>query len=326
MQPWRPSYAADAGQNRDAMPTSIANQPNPAMSARPPVTPRRAQRTAPAAVDSITPHLYRPDAARPVRAKQRRLLAATQVVPHQHAWPQLTFSAQGVIRVTTARETIIVPPLRVVWMPAGMQHSIDVVEDAELRTVYLRPACRPSDDACWSQCLVLEMGGLLQALLLSLDTDADAASPDPAGLGHHGRCGRHENLVEPLLRAELAQAPQVHLGVPLPDAERGDKRLRSLCQAVLRQPARVATLTEWAAEAGASERTAARLFRKELGVSWQRWRQQALVAHALPMLARGAPVAIVATACGYATDSAFIAMFRGAMGKSPKHFRSDRSG
>ena len=56
---------------------------------------------------------------------------------------------------------------------------------------------------------------------------------------------------------------------------------------------------------------------------WQQWRQQALLAHALPMLARGMPVAHVAAASGYASDSAFTAMFRGAMGRSPRHFRGE---
>ncbi|MCZ2496230.1 helix-turn-helix domain-containing protein [Xylophilus sp. Kf1] len=273
-----------------------------------------------AAVESATPHLFEPDEHRPVRAKQRRLSADTVVTPHHHPWPQLTLSMQGVVRVNTGRGTIIVPPRRAVWVPAGMQHSIDVVEDAELRTVYLH-TLRPSPQQAWDHCVVLEMGGLLHALLQSLDT-----APDPAGRSttddRRADHAAHERLVAPLLQRELAGAPQVRMGVPLPDARTGDKRLRALCLAVLRTPARNATLAEWSAESGASERTAARLFRRELGLSWQQWRQQALLAHALPLLARGMPVAHVAAASGYASDSAFIAMFRAAMGRSPRHFRS----
>ena len=273
----------------------------------------------PAEVPSATPHLFQPTEERPVRAKQRRLSADTVVTPHQHPWPQLTLSMQGVVRLTTARGTIIVPPARAVWVPAGMEHSIDVVEDAELRTIYLL-APLPSAHDCWTRCVVLEMGGLLQALLESLDTAPDHAGPPSAAPQRAGHCA-HERLVAPLLHNELARAPQVRMGVPLPDARTGDKRLRALCQAVLRAPARSATLAEWSAESGASERTAARLFRSELGLSWQQWRQQALLAHALPLLARGMPVAHVAAASGYASDSAFTAMFRGAMGRSPRHFR-----
>ncbi len=88
----------------------------------------------------------------------------------------------------------------------------------------------------------------------------------------------------------------------------------------MRAPTQHPTLADWAEDIGASERTLARLFRTELGTSYQRWRQQVLLAHALPMLARGQPVGHVAAACGYASDSAFTAMFRTAMGQAPSQF------
>jgi AraC-like DNA-binding protein len=65
----------------------------------------------------------------------------------------------------------------------------------------------------------------------------------------------------------------------------------------------------------------ARLFREELGTSYQQWRQQAILAHALPMLARGVPVSQVAASSGYASDSAFTAMFKAAMGQPPSLFQ-----
>ena len=52
-------------------------------------------------VDSLTPHLYLPTADRPLRAKMRHLQAETKVVPHHHEWPQLTFSLNGVCRLST---------------------------------------------------------------------------------------------------------------------------------------------------------------------------------------------------------------------------------
>jgi AraC-like DNA-binding protein len=110
--------------------------------------------------------------------------------------------------------------------------------------------------------------------------------------------------------------------VPLPHPVTGDKRLRALCESVLRAPGARATLAEWAKDTGASERTVARLFREQLGVSYQQWRQQVVLAHALPMLARGAPVSLVAAASGYASDSAFTAMFKAAMGQPPSAFQA----
>jgi AraC-like DNA-binding protein/quercetin dioxygenase-like cupin family protein len=276
-----------------------------------------------ARVGSETPHLFEPTEERPVRAKERWLAAETFVTPHSHPWPQLTSSGNGVIRLSTDAGTTIVPPSRAVWVPAGMEHSITVVEDAHLRTVYLWQPLPETWAPCWQQSVVLEMTPLLHALAFALDTTAnDEAQPTAIGGGSAYPNGtlERDRLIWPLLCDELGRAPQVRMGVALPDASRGDKRLRAICEAVLSNPARRATLAEWAKQAGASERTAARLFRDELGMSWQQWRQQALLAHALPLLARGMPVAHVAAATGYASDSAFTAMFRQAMGRSPRHF------
>ena len=98
--------------------------------------------------------------------------------------------------------------------------------------------------------------------------------------------------------------------------------MRALCEAVMRAPNGRSTLAEWALDVGASERTAARLFREELGLSYQQWRQQAILAHALPLLTRSQSTSTAAAARGYASDSAFSAMFKVATGQSPSHFQN----
>ena len=68
----------------------------------------------------------------------------------------------------------------------------------------------------------------------------------------------------------------------------------------------------------------ARLFQAELKLSYPLWRQQAVLAHALPLLARGSSDGAVAVASGYASDSAFFAMFKAAMGQPPSHFQNKK--
>jgi len=267
--------------------------------------------TAPSnSVGPLTPHLYAPDALRPLRAKEHFLKADTLVELHRHPWPQLTFSTRGVIRLSTEDGSYIVPPSRALWVPADMSHSITLIEDAELRTVYLHNWLGPA----WEKCEVLEISPLLRALMLALDTTPDGLPPaDP-------HAAQRERWIAPLLVDELERATQIRIDVPLP----ADKRLRQLCEAHLRNPANRATLAERADAIGASERTVARLFRDQLGMSWQQWRQQAVLAHALPLLARGMAVSQVASASGYATDSAFCAMFKAATGQSPTAFQHKR--
>jgi AraC-like DNA-binding protein len=249
---------------------------------------------------------FTPDAARPVRVRSRALSADTHFEPHRHPWSQLAYCATGIVQVMAIPDgeslqavTFIVPPSRAVWIPSGLLHAVTVREAAELRTLYVHAGARP---CAGTTCHMLRVSPLLRELVQSMDAATRrAAEPE------------RDKLLAALVLDELAHADTQPLGVPLPR----DKRLRTLCESVMKAPEKRATLAQWAAAAGASERTAARLFREELGTSYQEWRQQVVLAHALPMLARGVPVGQVAAATGYASESAFSAMFRSAVGHPP---------
>jgi len=239
----------------------------------------------------------------------------THFQPHRHAWAQLAYCAVGIVQVTVATPgevtTYIVPPSRGVWIAPGARHSITVLEAAEFRTLYMDASATP---AGWDGCRVIVISALVRELIQALDApDGQPGSP-------------REQMLTALVLDEITHADTHALGVPLPHADSGDKRLRALCEAVLREPAARSTLAAWAASVGASERTMARLFREELGLSYQQWRQQVVLAHALPLLSRGTPISDVAAASGYTSDSAFSAMFKTAMGQPPRYFQGRREG
>ena len=58
----------------------------------------------------------------------------------------------------------------------------------------------------------------------------------------------------------------------------------------------------------------------ELGTSFVRWREQVLLARAVPLAARRMPIAAIAAELGYASPSAFAAMVRRSVGVSPRAF------
>lgn len=258
---------------------------------------------------------FEPSPQRPVRCRARAMGHDTQFEPHHHAWGQLAYCGSGLLQVTVAggtddtapgcETTTIVPPSRAVWIPPGARHAVTMLEASQLLTLYV-DASAVSDT--WRRSRVLVVSPLLRELVLAMDRPPHAGNDE------------RQHALATLVLAEMAHAPTQPLGVTMPDPQRGDRRLRALCEAVLNTPARHATLAAWAADSGASERTLARLFREELGMGFQRWRQQVVLAHALPMLARGTPVSQVAAASGYASDSAFTAMFRSALGQPPTRF------
>ena len=284
----------------------------PARLAAEPASTRRAWQY----VDSLTPHLFVPTAQRPVRAKLRELSGDTRVLPHQHAWAQLAISVTGTVHLRVPSASFVVPPRRALWIPPGVEHAVTLVETAELRTLYIHQAegqCGPSlDDSTsnlWRRCRVLEVSELMRALVCDLPTLPDDAPP-PTAL----QLAR-ERHVSALLLDELRQATQLDLRVDMPR----DKRLHSLCQAVLNDPLAHDSLQAFAHNSGASPRTIARLFRQELGCTYLQWRQQVILAKAVQLGASGLAIGQIAAELGY-TPSAFSAMVQRACGLSPVRF------
>lgn len=261
----------------------------------------------------LDPASYAPTRERPLRAKLRRVAASTRIEPHSHTWAQVAMSTTGVIRMSAAHSTYLVPPSRALWIPPGVEHVVTVVEDAEIRTLYVHPTARflrdgaalPTPFEMWPDCRVLEVSPLLRELLVHLDVAPGA-----------GPATQREQRLGDLVLDELRRAAPVRLGLPLP----ADKRLRTLCEAVLDDPLRHATLDGWALDAGASARTLARLFRQELGTTFGEWRQQVRLAKALALAADKRPMNHIAAELGYASASAFSAMVRRTVGATPSRF------
>lgn len=245
-----------------------------------------------------------PTPERPVRVVARDLAAAEVLAAHSHAWGQITYALDGVIRVTAADTTWIVPPQRAIWIPPHAQHEVSTLEPTRLRALYVHAQAAPLGRSCE----VLDVSALLRELVLAL-VQADAGDA-------------REELLMRLILNELPRLTTLPIRVPLPR----DKRLKTLCEALIRDPALPFTLDEWAGRVGASGRTLARLFERELGMSFGQWRQQVRLAHAAPLIAAGRPISQVAEELGYASQSAFSAMFRKTFGKSPSAFFGGAAG
>jgi AraC-like DNA-binding protein len=232
--------------------------------------------------------------------------ASGDFVPrHSHDSAQLVYASTGVLSVYTDEGIWVVPPERAVWVRRGVEHSIRMSGDVQMRTVYLDPdrvAGLPS------ACCVVNVSPLLRELILRV---VSCQQPYEEG-GPIARAAA-------VLVDELRAAPEAPLHLPLVR----DERAQRIATALRANPADARSLDEWAGEVGASARTLARLFKDETDMTFGGWRQQVRLIAALERLAAGQPVTNVAFDCGYESLSAFIAMFRRAFGVTPgKYFAS----
>ena len=221
---------------------------------------------------------------------------------HSHVRGQFFFLEKGLLSVRTSYGAWTLPPHRIGWLPPGELHTVRVSEATQGWGVYVAPNASAGlpERTC-----VLNGNELMRALVLRAAT---WSIQQPLT--------EEQERVLAVLMDEMRRAPEEPLHVVLP----GDRRLLRIAHAVLEHPDDVRTLEEWAQWAGLSPRTVTRLFRQETGISFAQWRQQARLARALERLAVGESVAGVADALGYASVSAFVAMFRRAFGLSPGRY------
>jgi AraC-like DNA-binding protein len=227
--------------------------------------------------------------------------------PHHHDSAQLIHASTGVITVETEDGLWVVPPARAVWVPARITHSIAMSGRVELRSLYLDPALAP---IAGDRCCVVQVSPLLHAAVLRA---MDFSQPYP----ERGPEARVVAVILDEIRA--AKLAPLHLTIPI------DPRARQVALAFRADPADRRSRKDWARAAGTSERTLERLFHAQVGTSFGKWQQQARLLCALQVLAAGETVTRAALEVGFQTPSAFITMFRRAMGTTPaRYFAADR--
>lgn len=220
---------------------------------------------------------------------------------HRHPRIQILFACAGIMAVTTAKASYVVPPQRALWIPANTDHEVRCRSAVSLRTLYLRPEVVDEAKACH----VFEVSSLLRALILEV-----------GALGiHYALDGRAVHLVA-LLLDEIKHMPGSRHELCMPD----DSRLQRVCNAILDQPSDPRDINEWATIAGMGRRTFTRAFKRETGIGFAMWRQQARLMEAVALLSCGIPIAQVAFEVGYDSPSSFSAMFRRTFGVSPSQY------
>jgi AraC-like DNA-binding protein/quercetin dioxygenase-like cupin family protein len=113
----------------------------------------------------------------------------------------------------------------------------------------------------------------------------------------------------------VAQMPVLY------DVDGADGRIAA---AMMADPSDRATIDEWGRRMAVAPRTLTRALKRETGMSFGRWRQQLHILIALQRLDQGASVQTVALDLGYEGASAFVTMFRKAVGKPPARYLADR--
>ncbi|WP_295893727.1 helix-turn-helix transcriptional regulator [uncultured Vibrio sp.] len=225
--------------------------------------------------------------------------------PHSHNKGQLVLMLEGSM-VSTVEDAIwLTPAGSALWIPGGITHHNQPSPNATWCFMFIDPdKLMLSDLSC-----NLDITPLVRELILHL-SQSEHQPDDRAPLDSHT-----DNLWEVLIaQLTLAKSDKLHFTIP------NDKRLQAIAQQMIDAPCDRRTSVEWANSINMSERTLSRLLKKETGMTFRGWRQQLHIIHAISRLSEGISVQRLSEELGYESVSAFITMFKKAMGHSPKQY------
>lgn len=221
---------------------------------------------------------------------------------HCHEEAQLLYAVSGVVSITTDNGTWIVPPSRAVWLPPKLEHETSSHRGVQFRSLLIDTS---EIHGLPDECMVVEITPLLRELILKLASLAER----PSGLDR-------TDAVLRLFLMELSFQQAQPLNLPTPE----HPELAQLCTQIREDLAVAISVENAAALLHMSRATFMRLFKRETGMSFGHWRQQARILDALTLLAEGRSILDVSLECGYNSPSAFSAMFRRSLGRAPSAY------
>ena len=235
----------------------------------------------------------------------RSTRAKGAMVPlHGHDEAQLIFAASGTMQVFTSSGRWLVPPQLAVWVPAGVQHSVDMLSDTDHWMIYWDPTAVKEWAPVGSldRAFALKVSPLLRELIF-------AAFAKDTGNGR-------TDLVVRLILHELHATPDAPTFLPLPASPVG----RRVADLLLDDPKGRLDVAEVASRAATSVRTISRLFPAETGLTYKAWRQRARIVLAIDQLSLDRTISQIAGQAGFASTAAFCFAFRQVTGMTTATF------
>ncbi|STR45416.1 AraC family transcriptional regulator [Iodobacter fluviatilis] len=246
-------------------------------------------------------------APNPLYLRYQQMQADTQYSIHQHPWGQLSWISLGIMDLELEQQHLIAPANYLIWVPADIPHSAYVRQALNYTSIYVSDhlAQLLPKEAC-----LLTSTPLIGALISDFGQRQ---------LGHM-QDQSDQNQAE-LLITRLSQCKSAPNFLP----SSSDTLISPILKALQAGPDDARSLSSWASEVHSTERTLARRFQSELGMSFGQCRNRIRVLHALAWLKEGKTIQDIAWQLGYSTPSAFIAMFKQLIGFSPERYRQQQS-
>lgn len=237
----------------------------------------------------------------PLVAKAEQNQYETELPLHSHTKGQLIVVLGGYVTCEVDSNLWMVPTNNAIWIPANTVHTNRTPFHANLCHVYIQPNLQGLPD---KPC-TLAMSPVIKELIGHF-----------ASLNQHYEAHSSTDRIAQVIFDLLLEMPVQSFNFP----QSKHALIQLMAKQLWYRPDNRKTLTQWATELAIGERTLARLIKKETGMSFGKWRNQMHIIIALQKLEQKYSVQQISDSLGYDSVSAFITMFKKALGLSPKKY------
>lgn len=219
---------------------------------------------------------------------------------HHHPFMQLTLPLQGTVKLQLEQGWWLATPGTGILIAAGVEHRAIYPRTTHLINVHFSlDSTEPAPPAAQ----VVNVSEMLMALAHELQT-----------LSTRKACNAPLEAMRQVLTYQLDQNI-IKTSLFMPEGK--DRRLKKVIYTLRNNPGCTDSLTALAQSAGTSQRTLARLFEKETGMTFLRWREQLRMMVAIERMMSGQSIVETAFDLGYQSASSFTTAFTRRIGIPP---------
>ncbi|WP_353118591.1 helix-turn-helix transcriptional regulator [Myroides odoratus] len=222
---------------------------------------------------------------------------------HQHQeHAQILYAPSGCMTLLTRSHQVILPPQKLLYIPAGLEHRVTFRNVVTYRSIYLDISKLKLEPIALQ---VRVVSPLLAQIIERI-----------CWWEWEGEPTQKQQHILAVFWDEFLEAKEESYALDIPS----DYRLQAYMMSFMLDKKMPPFLHEFAQYVGASEKTITRIFKRETNMTYQAWRQQWRVYRAIELLAENTSISEVSHQLEFSSNSAFIEFFKNHTGTTPAKY------
>ncbi|MED7789692.1 helix-turn-helix transcriptional regulator [Francisella sp. 19X1-34] len=223
---------------------------------------------------------------------------------HHHNYGQLMYCLKGIIEVRIAEKILVIPSANAIWIPENIPHAAMRDSPVNYYNLYF---CTDRLVNLPKNVQVFSVSPFLHELIRKVLTFRDNSK-------------KEKNVITVLIDQLNSVELQDYYKLSIPN----NKTIKAIYEYIINDLSKPLLHQQVANKFAMSSKTLSRLFQKNIGMTFNKWKQQIKILEAISLLSEGVNNKQIVETLGYSCDSEFIRQFKKVIGKTPKQFKNSK--